>query len=182
LGHTDEAIALYKRAIAVDPLRANLHLTLGYLLYFADRYEEALAELQTAEQLNPQLSSLHLTRGKIFFSAGRKDEALAEMDKETGEWEKLSGEALANEALGRRQESEKALRKLIATRQMECAYQIAEVYGFRGEADNAFRWLDRAVRQRDPGAPEFRTSPFMKGLRQDPRFAELSAKMNLPPL
>lgn len=47
------------------------------------------------------------------------------MEKETGEWEKLSGEALANEALGRREESEKALTKLIATRQMECAYQIA---------------------------------------------------------
>jgi len=180
LGRVDKAIELYKEVIALDPLRANYHLALGYELYFVGRYEEARAALQRAQELNPQLSSLHLTRGKILFSEGHQQEALAEIESETGDWEKLSGEALAYYALGRREESDKALNKLIATHQNDSAYQIAEAYAYRGETDKAFEWLDRAYRQRDPGTPELKTGPLMKSLRRDPRYAELLKKMRLP--
>src|SRR5580704_2523801 len=178
LGRLDEAIELYKLSIALDPLRANSHLALADQLYRVGRYDEALAALQKAEELNPQLSSLHLTRGIVLFSQGRQQEALAEMEKETGEWEKLSGEALAYYALGRRAESDNALNKLIATHQNDAAFQIGEVYAFRGETDHAFAWLDRAYRQRDSGLPEMKTGPLMKSLLQDPRRAELLRKMN----
>jgi hypothetical protein len=92
----------------------------------------------------------------------------------------LSGEVLAYHTLGRREESDKTLKKLITTHQNDAAYQIAESYAYRGEVDNAFAWLDRSYRQRDPGTPEFKTDPLMKSLRQDPRFAELLTKMRLP--
>ena len=180
LGRVEEAIGLYEQAMALDPLRANFHLALGYELYVAGRNEEALATLEKAQELNPQLSSLHLTNGQILLSNGRWQRALEEMEKETGEWEKLSGEALAYYALGRREESDKALKKLIATDQNDAAFQIAEAYAYRGEVDNAFAWLDRSYRQRDPGTPEFKTDPLMKSLRQDPRYAALLKKMRLP--
>jgi TolB-like protein/DNA-binding winged helix-turn-helix (wHTH) protein/Flp pilus assembly protein TadD len=180
LGRVDEAIELYKQAIALDPLRANFHLALGYELYLVGRYEEARAALQRAQDLNPQLSSLHLTRAKVLLSEGRRQEALGEIESETGEWEKLSGEALAYYALGRREQSDSALKKLIATHQKDAAYQIAEVYAYRGETDKAFEWLERAYRQRDPGAPELKTGPLMRGLSDDPRYAKLLKKMRLP--
>lgn len=180
LGRTDEAIELYKLAVGLDPLRANFQLTLGYELFDQGRYEEALAALQKAEELNPQLSSLYMTRGKIFFSEGRKQEALAEMEKEKRDGERWTGEALAYYALGRTEESDKALKQLIATHQNDSAFQIGEIYAYRGETDKAFAWLDRAYRQRDPGTPEMKTSPLMKSLLQDPRRAELLRKMGLP--
>ena len=180
LGRTDEAIELYKLAVGLDPLRANFQLTLGYELFDQGRYEEALAALQKAEELNPQLSSLYMTRGKIFFSEGRKEEALAEMEKEKRDGERWTGEALAYYALGRTEDSDKALKQLIATHQDDSAFQIGEIYAYRGETDKAFAWLDRAYRQRDPGTPEMKTSPLMKSLLQDPRRAELLRKMGLP--
>jgi TolB-like protein/DNA-binding winged helix-turn-helix (wHTH) protein/Flp pilus assembly protein TadD len=180
LGRVEEAIELYRQAVALDPLRADFHLALGYELYLVGRYEEAQAALQRAQDLNPQLLSLHLARGQALFSEGRPQEALAEMENETGEWEKLSGEALAYYALGHREESEGSLKKLIATYQNNCAYQIAEVYAYRGEIDKAFEWLDRAYRQRDPGTPEMKSNPLMRNLRLDRRYAELLKKMHLP--
>jgi len=180
LGRPDEAIELYKQAIALDPLRANYHVALGYVLCLIGRYAEATTELQKAQELNPQLAGLHLTRGKIFLSEGHPQEALAEMQKETAEWEELWGESLAYFALGRRADADNALKKLIATHQDDCAYQVSEVYAYRGETDKAFEWMYRAVRQRDPGAPELKINPNMKALRQDPRSAELMKKMNLP--
>ena len=180
LGQVDEAIQLYEQAIGLDPLKANFYLALGYELYVGTRYRETQAVLQRAQDLNPQLSSLHLTLGQILLSEGRPQEALAEMENDTGEWQKLSGESLAYYALGRRDESDGALQKLIVTHQTDCAYQIAEVYAYRGEADRAFEWLDRAYRQRDPGAPELKSDPLMRSLRQHRRYTDLLKKMRLP--
>jgi TolB-like protein/DNA-binding winged helix-turn-helix (wHTH) protein/Tfp pilus assembly protein PilF len=180
LGRTDEAIELYKLAVALDPLRANFQLALGYELFYQGHYDEALAALQKAEEMNPHLSGLYVTRGKVLFSEGRNEEALAEMEKEKGEGESLSGEALAYYAQGRSEDSDKALKQLIATHQNDSAFQIGEIYAYRGEVDKAFEWLERAYRQHDPGTPEMKTSPLMKSLLPDPRCAELLKKMRLP--
>ena len=180
LGQLEKAIELRREAIALDPLRANFHLAFGYELFLLGRFDEAKAALQRAQELNPQLSSLHLTRGTILLSEGHQLESLAEMEKETGEWEKLSGESMAYYALQHREDSDHALNKLIATHQNDCAYQIAELYAYRKETGKAFKWLDRAFQQRDPGAPDFKSNPLMKSLRQDPRFPELLKKMRLP--
>jgi TolB-like protein/DNA-binding winged helix-turn-helix (wHTH) protein/Tfp pilus assembly protein PilF len=180
LGQLEKAIQLRREAIALDPLRANFHLALGYELFLLGRFDEAKAALQRAQELNPQLSSLHLTRGTILLSEGHQLDSLAEMEKETGEWEKLSGESMAYYALQRREDSDHALNKLIATHQNDCAYQIAEVYAYRQETDQAFKWLDRAFQQRDPGVPEFKSNPLMRSLRGDPRYVELLKKMRFP--
>jgi TolB-like protein/DNA-binding winged helix-turn-helix (wHTH) protein/Flp pilus assembly protein TadD len=179
LGSVDESIELYKQAIALDPLRANLHLGLAYQLYLAGRFEEALTTLRRAQELNPQLASLHLTFGKIYLDQGQTQQAVDEMEKETSDWAKLSGAALAYYAAGRRHESDAALNKLIATHQKDAAYQIAEVYAYRGEKDKAFAWLDRSYRQHDPGTQELRTGRLVKSLRGDPRYAQLLEKMRL---
>jgi TolB-like protein/DNA-binding winged helix-turn-helix (wHTH) protein/Flp pilus assembly protein TadD len=180
LGQLEKAIELRREAIALDPLRANFHLSLGYELLLLGRFDEAKAALQRAQELNPRLSSLHLTRGTILLLEGHQLESLAEMEKETGEWEKLSGESMAYYALRRREDSDQALNKLIATHQNDCAYQIAEVYAYRQETERAFNWLDRAFQQRDSGTPDFKSNPLMRSLRGDPRYFELQKKMNLP--
>ncbi len=180
LGQLEKAIELRREAIALDPLRANFHLALGYELLLLARFDEAKAALQRALELNPQLSSLHLTRGTILLLEGHELGSLAEMEKETGEWEKLSGESMAYYALRRREDSDHALNKLIATHQNDCAYQIAEVYAYREETEKAFKWMDRAFQQRDPGAPDLKSNPLMRSLRGDPRYVELLKKMRLP--
>ena len=95
LGRLEETIALSRQAIALDPLRANAYLSFGYVLYLVGRHDEAEAALQKAQDLNSRLSGFHLTRGQIFLAEGHPQEALTEIEQETGDWDKLSGEALA---------------------------------------------------------------------------------------
>jgi len=179
LGRIDESIDLAKRAAAVDPLRARIVIFLGNLLYYAGRYEEADAALRKALELNPQASAVHTIRGKLFISQGHLQEALAEMELEPSDWDKYTGLAMVYHALGRTNDSQSELEQLIATHKSDCAYQIAEVYAYRGDPDNAFEWLDRAYDQRDPGLRDLKIDPLFKLLRKDQRFNQLLKRMRL---
>jgi TolB-like protein/DNA-binding winged helix-turn-helix (wHTH) protein/Flp pilus assembly protein TadD len=180
LGNLDQATRLYQQAIALDPLRTNSYSGLEYLLYVGGRYDEARAAQQKALDLNPQATYVHLTLAKILIAEGMQQQALAEVEKESIAWERLSGLALAYHALGREQDSNAALAALIAKYGNGGAFQIAQVYAFRGESDKTFEWLGRAYKQRDPGLPEFNSDPLFKNLRHDPRYTELLKKMRLP--
>ena len=180
LGNLDQAIKLYEQAVALDPLRSNYYLDLGYLLYLAGRYDEAQAALQKALDLNPQIAFAHADLGRILIAEGRPQQALAEVEKEPNDWEKLTDQALVYHALGREQDSNAALAELIAKHDTDWAYQIAVVYAFRGQLDKSFEWLERAYKQRDPGLPGLKTDPLLNNVGRDPRFTELLKKMRLP--
>ena len=103
-----------------------------------------------------------------------------ETNAEPGEWERLTGQALVYHALGRNHESDAALSKLIATHAQDSPYQIAEIYAYRGEVDQAFVWLKRSYLQRDPGLNQLKLDPMLKSLRGDPRYLDLLKKMRIP--
>jgi hypothetical protein len=89
----------------------------------------------------------------------------------------LTCKVLVYHALGRLDDSDAALKKLIAGYQNNAAYQIAQVYAYRGDSNAAFEWLDRAYRQRDAGMAELKKDPLFLSLHQDPRFVVLLNKM-----
>ena len=90
--------------------------------------------------------------------------------------------AIAYHALGRKKESDAALRELITKYHATNACEIATVYAFRNQPDEAFEWLERAYAQRDSGlmGNSLKVDPFLKNLHGDPRFAALLKKLNLP--
>jgi TolB-like protein/DNA-binding winged helix-turn-helix (wHTH) protein len=178
LGRLDEAIALTQEASILDPLRTNAYL--GSLLLTAGRYDEARASVERALSINQKLEGAHAGLGAILLAQGHAQAALAEMDAEPGEWQKLTGQALVYHALGRTHDSDAALSRLIATHAEDSPYQIAEIYAYRGEVDQAFAWLDRSYVKRDPGLNQLKLDPLLKNLRADPRYSDLLRKMRLP--
>ena len=52
------------------------------------------------------------------------------------------------------------------------SYQLAELYGFVGDLDNAFKWLETGIEVRDPGIPWMTTSEFLVLAHNDPRWPE----------
>jgi hypothetical protein len=70
--------------------------------------------------------------------------------------------------------------ELIAKHHTFSAYQVAQVYAYRGESEKSFEWLERAYEQRDAGMTQVSTDPLLKNLRRDQRYTELLKKMRLP--
>jgi hypothetical protein len=83
-------------------------------------------------------------------------------------------------ALGRHADADAALKAMIDKYADLSAYGIAQVFAYEGKTDAAFEWLERAYRQRDLGLAMIKVDSLLRGLRVDPRFGALLAKMKLP--
>jgi hypothetical protein len=59
------------------------------------------------------------------------------------------------------------------------AYEIAGVYAFRGQACDAFAWLDRASQQRTGSLAALKLDPLIQKLHGDPRYGALLRKAKL---
>ena len=179
LGRLEEAESLSRQAIDIDPLMPGNYHFLGHIFLGMGRYDDAHAAFQTSLQLAPNQVFTRELNGEVYLAQHRFPEALAEMRKEPGESFRDLGEALAYHALGRRRESEAASAHLIAQYQDVAAYQIAEVYAYRGELDQAFHWLERARQQHDGGLGWLKSEWLLKNLRRDPRYSRLLREVNL---
>src|SRR6202023_415778 len=74
-------------------------------------------------------------------------------------------------------ESDAALRQLIERGAGGAAFQIAEAYAYRGNADVAYEWLERAYAQRDAGIPFAKISIFLKNIQGDRRWRPFLEKL-----
>jgi tetratricopeptide (TPR) repeat protein len=102
------------------------------------------------------------------------------MQKEQDPVWRGQGHALAYHAAGKKKEADDALAEYIEEYQNDSAFQIAEVYAYRGETDKAFEWLERAFKQRDGGLAQMKGDPLLRSLERDPRYTEFLKKMKLP--
>ena len=111
---------------------------------------------------------------------GRPQDALPEIELVRFDPERAFLYAIGYCALGRKKESDTALSELITKYHAIDAYQIAQVYAFRNQSDEAFEWLERAYAQRDSGLMGTKVDPLLKSLHKDPRYAAFLKKLNLP--
>ncbi len=180
LGRLDVALALQRRAVALDPLNADSWEQLAETEFFMGRLDEAVSDLKKALELNPNVVAAHMVLSQIYVIQGRPQDALPEIRLVRYDILRAFLYPIAYYSLGRKQESDAALNELIARYQAGSAYQIAVVYAFRNQPDEAFEWLDRAYAQRDSGLIKMNVEPLLKNLHRDPRYAAFLKKLNLP--
>jgi len=179
LGRLEDAIALDRRAVALDPLSFLAHYNLGIDCSWAGLPEAAASALRKAIELNPQGAGAHYFLGNVYLAQGLVEEAFAAFEQESDEALRLLGLTLAQHGQGRSAESEATLRELIEKDSEGAAYQIAQACAYRGEADRAFQWLERAYAQRDPGLAWMRPNDLLRNLHADPRWQPFLEKMRL---
>ena len=154
LGRLQEALALDEALVRRDPVNVTTLNNLGADQRCAGQFDAAIASYRSVLSLSPGRGSAHYSISVAMLLKGDASAALAEIEQEKIEVYRLIGLPMAYHALGRKTESDAALAALIAKFEKDGPYNIACVYAFRGEADKAFEWLDKAVQYQDPGSPK----------------------------
>jgi TolB-like protein/Tfp pilus assembly protein PilF len=169
LGRLDDSIRLLQFAVARDPVNAALHRNLGINYYYAGRTDKAIESLQTALTLSPTSIGSHGLLGRAHLLQGHPETALAIIKREPSDW-KLLELPMVYFQLGDIEESNAVLAQLIEKYERSAAVNIAAIYAYRGEADTAFAWLQKAADYTDPGLAEVILDPLYANLHDDPRW------------
>lgn len=177
-GQFDVAVDLQRRAVQAGPLSVATRRNLAVWLFMAGRFEDARAELTESHALSKGDDALAGLIGQASLLAGDYQAALDHgLGLAEGPWREQTL-ALAYYALGRRTESDAALRRLATSVPDAMAYAVAEVHAYRGENDAAFEWLRRFAAA-DPAdcksgrcwpAAWVPALPLLRPLRRDPRW------------
>jgi adenylate cyclase len=179
MGQIPEAMTELRKATNLDPVASGGWVQMGRLLNYQAEYESAHAALAQALEAAPGSEYARFHLGSNSLLQGKNQEAL-EIFRDAGREYGQAGVAMAEYSLGHEDKSKQTLETLIGTSAQGAAYQIAEVHAWRGEADKAFEWLDRAYAQNDGGLNFIKVDPLLARVKADPRFAALLKRMGLP--
>ncbi len=179
LGRFPEAEKLARKSIELDPLSFQARANLTRILFYEKRYDEAIAVGQKAAELQPTASSSHRWQVCIAVVRGDGETALREAKLEPNDAYRRFCIALAQVARGDHAAADAALAELIAKDTKIAAYQIAQVYAWRGETEKAFEWLQISYDTHDTGTLSLAIDPLLQKVRGDRRYNTLLAKTGL---
>jgi tetratricopeptide (TPR) repeat protein len=177
LGRLDEALKLSRQVLVHDPLSAAFWHNLGLACHAAGRLAESEKAFRRALDLAPQRIVSAALLALVLLDEGRTDQALAEAAKEPDEFWRQWSLSIIYTVCGRSDKADEALRTLTEKYSEGNAYQIAEVYSMRGELDDAFEWMDKALYEKDPGVTHSMVNPRFRSLHRDPRWSTFLKKV-----
>jgi adenylate cyclase len=170
LGRMNQAIVLGEYVVIRDPVNSIGHNNLGNDYLRAGRLDEAIVSYRTALTLSPDNIGGQYFIGEALLFKDEPDAALAAFaEEEDDEW-RVKGTALALHSLGRSAEFEAAFDELREGWAEEWPSEIAHVYAWVGNADEAFEWLDKAIEQNEAGLEIQFQMQFFASLHSDPRW------------
>lgn len=195
-GDIDKAIAIQRWLLAQDPLNGVIRQNLAVYLMADEQFDAAMSEFRGVLELNPDAGpDIEIELVRIHVLQGQDSKAFAAVSRMPKGKYRDHGLALLYRAPIHRVESDAAYARLLAQKSGGTVgvgsdiideIRLAEVQAFRGLDDGAFATLNgkkAALIQRWgttlPFVPylqhECKTSPFLKRLHADPRWAEFSS-------
>ncbi len=185
MGRHEEAIAEARRASELDPLNLLIHTVVGDTLFYARRFDRSVVPYRKCLELDPTFSAAHTDLARSLEHLGRADEAIEEFVRGTAGPDGLprpsSGLAILYARAGRPDDARATLEAVqaLAQKQFVSPYGIASYYAVIGDNDRALNWLDKAYAERDGTLVWLKVHPRLDGLRGEPRFRDLLARMRL---
>jgi Flp pilus assembly protein TadD len=178
LGRLDEALRLTERSIELDPTNS---------VDYANRSDQLIRLGRPAEAEQAARKALALSPG---MSSAQSNLALSLLLQEQPTAAREAAQALENEAVrqailalayydaGDWEAADRALASLKQGHAQDSAYLVALVHAWRGEVDEAFSWLDKAIEGKQ-SVFGIRTEPFLRALHDDPRWEITLEKVGL---
>src|ERR1041384_602676 len=164
----------------------DLDTNLGWILYFARKYDEAIEQYQKAIEHDPDLFRPHRLLGLVYLQKKQPEQAIRAIQRSVA----LSGGSAEEKAYlgyaygmaGRRVEALKTLREL----QQEAEHKYISPYlmalvamGF-GNKHQALVFLNQAYDARSVNLIYLTVEPIFDALRSEPGFDALMRRVGLP--
>jgi tetratricopeptide (TPR) repeat protein len=86
----NEAIELYKQALAQDPKQADAYAGMSFALERTGQTEKAIEAANTARQINPKSAFGHMAMARILYDQEKYDNALTSINRAIELWTKSS--------------------------------------------------------------------------------------------
>ena len=186
LGRPEDAVDCSQRTVELDPLWPNAHQTLQFALFQGGRNAEALAAGDRALALSPDYALAHVVNGFCQVEMGAYDHALATFDRVVATSPDspiaVAGRVVTLARMGRRDAALDALSSMEASAKRHDSSPCALVWASAcvGAIEQAFAWLDRAIKARDMLVPCLVSFSWWDPLRTDSRFAEVLTQLRYP--
>ena len=187
IGKFDEAEKEGRIAIELEPLSAIDHADLAWVLHTANRFEEALAFAKTGVELDANSFLSHRLCGLCYIGLKRYKEAIEAltllMKISNRHQHALTALIWAYCGLENFKEAWKLMDELKIKSLTEyiAATYAALSFGYLGDLNKAFEYLETAYADHDPMLTQLKYSPIVPSvLRNDSRFQDIVDKIGFP--
>jgi serine/threonine-protein kinase len=178
-GRVNEAVAVYRDAVRLDPVTPILRASYSYALAAARQTDSALAQAREGVRLDPANPIVRLLVGHTYLALGRNPQALKELETANTQAPNVPlivgglGAALAANGMRDRAEDLLATLEKLPPRSGASA-AIGKIRLALGDVSGALVALQRAVLERDEVfGNEAMVTPLYDPLRPLPQFAEI---------
>lgn len=179
LGKLDKSIELYERGITLDPLGLDGLLGLAARYRARGRYDEALELYHRVLVLYPENSWALSEIAATYLSQGNPERALAELEKLPYSHRVNNWKAEALFTMGKEKESRALTSEFLNTPAQFGPFAKAQIYAWRAETDDAFKFLEIALEQHDLSLANILLYDAFHHLEPDPRYPVFLEKMGL---
>ena len=182
----DEAIAEAKRTEELEPLSFVASSHLGWIYYLAGQNDKAIEQCRKILERDPSSFPARRYLGLAYEAKGMYSEAIAEFQRGV----KLSGSPLmlallghAYAVSGKTAEAKQVLSDLqqLQGQRYVSPYTVAAIHAGLGDQDQAFKWLETAVEERDIWLMNLKVDPVFAKLRSQRKFTDILARIRLRP-
>jgi type IV pilus assembly protein PilF len=181
-GKTDQALGAFREALKLDPDSVEARLGLASIHDRQGAIDEAIEEYQRVLSLQPgntvalnNLGVLYDQKG-LYGDAIQRFEKVLQTDPNNDNARKNLGISNKNKALKEERQTRigDARRRVEANpKSPRASYELARLYAAAGEKEQAFDWLDRAIKLGFNDFDYLRRDSAIEALRADPRFTKI---------
>ena len=176
----EQGLSEMRKAHELDPVSEATNMMFTYVFYLAHEYDQAIDQAKKTLELHPGSAATYYWLGQCYEKKGLSEEAIAaylkamsglpdEAARLRTAYQRHGLPAFWEEDLQWRKRENKPLDPVVE----------AMTYSHTGDKDKALERLNLAYQQHSDGLQFLKVEPVYDGVRDDPRFKDLVARLQL---